>query len=80
MEDNLYFFWQIGRRPQIYGNRVSFGPNPGFKLWIWAWTKLNKILESLANPKISLGFEVVFCFEKIEVVFHFEKIDVVFNF
>ena len=27
----------------VEGNfSVSFGPNPGFKLWIWAWTKLNK--------------------------------------
>ena len=30
-----------------------------------------KILESLANPKISFGFAFVFDLEKIEVVFHF---------
>ena len=32
-----------------------------------------KILESLANPKISFGFAVVFHFEKNEVVFHLNK-------
>jgi hypothetical protein len=34
-------------------------------------TKQGKILESLANPKISLGFAVVFHFEKVEVLFKF---------
>ena len=42
--------------------------------------KVHKILESLANPKISFGFEVVFHFEKIEVVFHLKKVQVVFHF
>ena len=26
----------------VEGNfSVSFGPKPGFRLWIWTWTKLN---------------------------------------
>ena len=36
--------WWVGGG--VEGNfSVSFGPNPGFKLWIWAWTKLNKMLK-----------------------------------
>ena len=26
----------------VEGNfSVNFGPKPGFRLWIWTWTKLN---------------------------------------
>ena len=42
--------------------------------------RLIKILESLANPNISLGFEVVFHFEQIEVIFHFKIVQVIFHF
>jgi hypothetical protein len=36
-----WWWWVVG----VEGNfSVSFGPNPRFKLWIWAWTKLNKNL------------------------------------
>ena len=39
------FVWVVvGGGGGVEGNfSVSFGPNPGFKHWIWAWTKLNNI-------------------------------------
>ena len=32
---------------------VSFGPNPGFRLWIWTWTKLNNYEYFLASCKFT---------------------------
>jgi hypothetical protein len=42
-------------------------------IFYYTINKDNKILESLANPKISFGYAFVFPFEKIEVVFHLHK-------
>ena len=54
---------------------VSFGPKPGFKLWIGTWTKLN-------NWKGGGGlyFSQIFCIALFHVLGHSEvKFDFILN-
>ena len=42
-------WWVVG----VEGNfSVSFGPNPGFRLWIWTWTKLNNMYTKIEHLPI----------------------------